>query len=183
MARKVLITGATGDTGRAAVKESIALGLEVRAMVHSKDARSEALEKLGAEVVVGDLLEINTIRAAMEGVEAAYLVWPVQPGLIQATVNFAQAAREASVSTIINLSQRSANRYSKSNSCRDTFIAEQVLNWESRSSISARPISSSGCSTRGSCRICSRAFSVFRSARGGTPRSQPTIRAAPLPRS
>ena len=139
MARKVLITGATGDTGRAAVKESIALGLEVRAMVHSKDARSEALEKLGAEVVVGDLLEINTIRAAMEGVEAAYLVWPVQPGLIQATVNFAQAAREASVSTIINLSQRSANRYSKSNSCRDTFIAEQVLNWSGVAVVHLRP--------------------------------------------
>jgi NAD(P)H dehydrogenase (quinone) len=33
MKRKVLITGATGDTGRAAIKESIALGLTVRAMV------------------------------------------------------------------------------------------------------------------------------------------------------
>jgi uncharacterized protein YbjT (DUF2867 family) len=124
MTKKVLITGATGDTGRAAVKESIALGLEVRAMVHSKDARSEALEKLGAEVVIGDLLEINTIRAAMEGVGAAYLIWPVQPGLIQATVNFAQAAKEANVSTIINLSQRSANRYPKSGSCR---VKERLL--------------------------------------------------------
>ena len=46
-------------------------------MVHTKDARSEPLEKLGAEVVVGDLLEINTVRAAMKGVDAAYLVWPV----------------------------------------------------------------------------------------------------------
>ena len=51
-------------------------------MVHSKDARSEALEKLGAEVVVGGLVEINTIRAAaMEGVNAAYLVWPSSPAL------------------------------------------------------------------------------------------------------
>ena len=74
MARKVLITGATGDTGRAAVKEAIALGLDVRAMVHSKDTRSEALETLGAKVVLGDLLEINTVRAAMEGAEAAYFV-------------------------------------------------------------------------------------------------------------
>jgi NAD(P)H dehydrogenase (quinone) len=137
--RIVLITGATGDTGRAAVKESIALGLDVRAMVHNKDARSEALEKLGAEVVVGDLLEINTVRAAMEGVDAAYLVWPVQPGLIHATVNFAQAAKEAGVSTIINLSQRSANRESTSNSCRDSFIAEEVLNWSGLPVIHLRP--------------------------------------------
>jgi len=46
MNRSVLITGATGDTGRAAAKESIALGLTVRAMVHSKDDRSTGLEKL-----------------------------------------------------------------------------------------------------------------------------------------
>jgi hypothetical protein len=81
-------------------------------MVHGKDERSAALEKLGAEVVVGDLLEINTIRTAMEGVDAAYFCWPVKPGLIHAIVNFAQAAKEAGVSTIINLSQRSANRNS-----------------------------------------------------------------------
>jgi NAD(P)H dehydrogenase (quinone) len=66
--------GATGDTGRAAVREAIDLGLAVRAMVHSKDARSEALAKLGAEIVIGDLLDINTLRAAMEGVEATVTV-------------------------------------------------------------------------------------------------------------
>jgi NAD(P)H dehydrogenase (quinone) len=129
MKRKVLITGATGDTGRAAVKESLALGLEVRAMVHGKDDRSSALEKMGAEVALGDLLEIDTIRGAMEGVDAAYFCWPVKPGLIHVTVNFAQAAKEAGVSSIVNLSQRSANRNSTSNACRDSFIAEAVLNW------------------------------------------------------
>lgn len=121
------------------MRESITLGLDVRAMVHSKDARSEALEKLGAEVELGDLLEINTVRAAMEGVDAAYFVWPVQPGLIQATVNFVQAAKEAGVSTVINLSQRSANRDSTSDSCRDSFIAEHVLNWSGLPVVHLRP--------------------------------------------
>jgi uncharacterized protein YbjT (DUF2867 family) len=139
MSRKVLIAGATGDTGRAAVKEALALGLDVRAMVHGRDGRSEALENLGAVVVLGDLLEIDTVRAAMEGADAAYFVWPVAPGLIHATVNFAQAAQEAGVSTIINLSQRSANRFSTSNSCRDSFIAEQVLNWSGLPVVHLRP--------------------------------------------
>ncbi|RKR31215.1 NmrA family NAD(P)-binding protein [Paraburkholderia sp. BL17N1] len=139
MFKKVLITGATGDTGRAAVRESIALGLDVRAMVHKKDDRSAALEALGAEVVVGDLLEINTVRDAMKDVDAAYLVWPVQPGLINATVNFAQAAKETGVKTVINLSQRSANRESSSDSCRDTYLAEEVLNWSGLPVIHLRP--------------------------------------------
>jgi NAD(P)H dehydrogenase (quinone) len=139
MNRQVLIAGATGDTGRAAVRESIGRGLTVRAMVHGRDDRSAALEKLGAEVVVGDLHNVDSIRAAMEGIDAAYQVYPVQAGLIDATVNFAQAAREAGVSAVVNLSQRSADRNSKSNSCKETFIAEQVLNWSGLAVTHLRP--------------------------------------------
>ncbi|WP_397453130.1 NmrA family NAD(P)-binding protein [Pseudomonas sp. NA-150] len=139
MSKKVLITGATGDTGRAAVRESIALGLDVRAMVRKLDARSDALKALGAEIVVGDLLQINTLRDAMQGVDAAYFVWPVQPGLINATVNFAQAAKETGLKAVLNLSQRSANRESSSDSCRDTFIAEEILNWSGVPVIHLRP--------------------------------------------
>jgi NAD(P)-dependent dehydrogenase (short-subunit alcohol dehydrogenase family) len=94
MSRKVLITGATGDTGRASVREAIALGLEVRAMVRKIDERSEVLAAQGAEVVGGDLFDINSIGSALEGVEAAYFVYPVAPGLITAAVNFAQAVKE-----------------------------------------------------------------------------------------
>ena len=129
MSNRVLITGATGDTGRAAVSESLKRGLSVRAMVLRIDERSAALEKAGAEVILGDLHAIDTVVAAMKGTEAAYLVYPVAPGLIDATVNFAQAAKEAGVSAIVNLSQRSASRTSASNACRDAWMAEQVLNW------------------------------------------------------
>ena len=51
MTRKVLITGATGDTGRSTVRESLPLKLQVRALVHNKDKRSAALEDLGAETL------------------------------------------------------------------------------------------------------------------------------------
>jgi NAD(P)H dehydrogenase (quinone) len=138
-AKTVLISGANGDTGRPAVRESIALGLTVRALVHRVDERAKALAELGADVVEGDLLDINTVSAAMEGVDAAYFVWPVQPGLIHAIVNFAQAAKEAGVGTFVNLSQRSANRWSTSDSCRDSFIAEEVLNWSGLDVIHLRP--------------------------------------------
>lgn len=139
MSKNVLITGATGSTGRPAVRESIALGMTVRAMMRKKDARSEALEKLGAEMVVGDFFEINTLRDAMQGVEAASLCYPVAPGLIPATVNFGQAARETGIKLVLNMSQRSANRESTSDSCRDTFIAEEVLNWSGLPVIHLRP--------------------------------------------
>jgi len=139
MNKQVLITGATGDTGRAAVRESIALGLTVRALVRAIDARSDALAALGAEIVVGDLQDLNSLSAAMQGVDAAYFVYPVAPGLIAATVNFAQAAKENGVKAVVNLSQRSANRHSTSDSCRDTFLNEEVFNWSGLPVVHLRP--------------------------------------------
>jgi uncharacterized protein YbjT (DUF2867 family) len=139
MSRRVLITGAAGGTGRASVREAIALGFDVRAMVRKLDERSEALAAQGAEVVVGDLFDINSIRSALESVEATYFVYPVAPGLLTATVNFAQAAKEAATKAVLNLSQRSQNRNSTSNSCRDTYIAEQVFNWSRVPVIHLRP--------------------------------------------
>jgi uncharacterized protein YbjT (DUF2867 family) len=139
MRKTVLIAGATGDTGRAAVRESVGLGLQVRAMVRKKDDRSAALAAHGAKIAIGDLLDINTVRAAMEGCDAAYFVWPVAPGLLTAVVNFSQAAKEAGVGTIVALSQRSADRNSTSDSCRDSFIAEQVFNWSGVPVIHLRP--------------------------------------------
>jgi uncharacterized protein YbjT (DUF2867 family) len=40
-------------------------------MVRTQDKRSAALEALGAKVVVGDLLQIDSILQAMEGVDRA----------------------------------------------------------------------------------------------------------------
>jgi NAD(P)H dehydrogenase (quinone) len=101
-------------------------------------ASAEALARQGAEVIVGDLFDINSIRAASEGVEAAYFVYSV-PGLITAAVNFAQAAKEAGTRAVLNLSHRSQNRDSTSNSGRDTYIAEQVFNWSGVPVVHLRP--------------------------------------------
>jgi len=51
----------------------------VRALVHNADAHSDRLKSLGAEVMVGDLLEPNDVRRALEDVSAAYLVYPIRP--------------------------------------------------------------------------------------------------------
>ena len=61
----VLVTGATGDTGGATVEQLLARGRHVRALAHRKDARSERLQELGAEVVFGDFLDLDAIRAAV----------------------------------------------------------------------------------------------------------------------
>ena len=125
----ILITGASGATGGHALAYLQASGHAVRAFVHDDDARAAALRASGAEVVLGDLLDIDTVRAALEGMEAAYYVYPLAPGNLAGTVNFAQAAREAGVKAIVNLSQMTSRRDSLSHAAKDHWLAEQVLNW------------------------------------------------------
>jgi len=123
-----LITGATGNTGTPTVKLLRDAGQRVRALVHNIDERSKSLEELGAEVAAGDFLDFDAVSSAMAGVTAAYFCYPIYPGgLLQATTIFAQAASEAGVHAVVNMSQISARREAKSNAARHHWLAERLL--------------------------------------------------------
>jgi uncharacterized protein YbjT (DUF2867 family) len=136
---KFLITGATGATGGAAAAQLLETGRSVRAFVHREDERADALRRQGAEVVVGDLLDFDGVRAALKGVDRAYFVYPIRPGLVQATAQFAQSAIEAGVGAIVNMSQISARSEAKSHAARDHWLAEQVLDWSGLNVAHIRP--------------------------------------------
>lgn len=137
--RKYLITGATGKTGVHTVRFLLAAGHAVRAFVHREDDRSAALRAEGAEVLVGDLLEHDDVIRALDGVDGAYLCYPVRPGFIQATSYFADAARRAGVKVVVEMSQISAREDSKSHAARDHWIAERVLDWSGVPVVHIRP--------------------------------------------
>lgn len=123
-----LITGATGNTGAPTVEMLLDAGHRVRAFVHRGDQRSDALAAIGAEVVQGDLLDFHAVSSAMSGVSAAYFCYPIAPGsLLPATAIFAQAASEAGVRAVVNMSQVSARREAKSQAAQQHWIAERLL--------------------------------------------------------
>jgi uncharacterized protein YbjT (DUF2867 family) len=136
---RFLITGATGATGGAAAVQLLEQGRQVRALVHRPDERSENLRKLGAEVVVGDLLEFDAVRNALKGADRAYFVYPIRPGLVQATAQFAQSAKEAGVEAIVNMSQISARGNATSHAARDHWLAEQIFDWSGLNVTHIRP--------------------------------------------
>jgi NAD(P)H dehydrogenase (quinone) len=136
---RFLITGATGATGGAAAAQLLEKGWQVRAFAHREDERSEDLRLRGAEVVIGDLLDFDAVREALECVNRAYFVYPIRPGLVQATAQFAQSALEAGVEAIVNMSQVSARGDAKSHSARDHWLAEQVFNWSGLNVAHIRP--------------------------------------------
>ncbi|MEC3979349.1 NAD(P)H-binding protein [Amycolatopsis sp. H20-H5] len=95
----ILVTGATGKVGRAAVTELLARGARVRAFV--RDPATANLPA-AAEIVRGDIDEPATFAPALDGVTGVFLIWP---GLdAEAARPFLDAARH--VRHVVYLSAR-----------------------------------------------------------------------------
>lgn len=91
---KVLITGATGNTGSGLVPKLREAGVEVRAFVRD-EAKAQALKDIGVEVVLGDLDRPETIEPAVEGVDKIYLLTWNGPTQEQQVENVLNAAKKA----------------------------------------------------------------------------------------
>ena len=136
----ILVTGATGKTGSAVVRQLLDRGYPVRATVRKRDERADELESLGAEVVVADFHDLRSMRDAMEGVGRVYFVYPPQGSrLVEATAIAATAARDAGVRGFVNMSQISARKDSDSPLARHHWLSEKILDWANVGAIHIRP--------------------------------------------
>ena len=124
---KILVTGATGKTGRAVVDQLLAKNYRVRASVRVRDARSDALQRRGAEIVVADLFDPDQLREAMTGVQRAYYLPPLHPYALQSAVAFSIAARDARLESIVQLSQWISHRAHPALMSRQTWLMDRVF--------------------------------------------------------
>ena len=104
----ILVTGATGRTGSEVVKELIAKGEQVRALVRDPE-RAEAIRGPGVELVVGDVEKPETWDAALNGVDKAFLLSPEGPQMAELHGKFAEAANNAGVRHLVRMSILVAN--------------------------------------------------------------------------
>jgi NAD(P)H dehydrogenase (quinone) len=124
---KILVTGATGKTGAAVVAELRENNVPVRALVRSRDARSERLARLGAEVLVADMFDPEQLLAAMCGTERAYYLPPFHPYMIQSATAFVLAAKEAKLESIVQMSQWLSSPSHPSLATRQIWLIDQFF--------------------------------------------------------
>ena len=129
----VLVTGAAGGrqgkTGRRVTELLRERGVPVRAMVRTLDERAEYLRSLGAEVVVGDFLDFQSIEKVVNGISTIYFAYPVQEGLLDATVNMAVAARNAGVKRLIDMVMLVSTPDAPTPRLRENYLSEQIFEW------------------------------------------------------
>lgn len=139
MKTEILITGATGTTGRYAIDHLLAKGKKVRAMVRTMDQRSEELKSLGIEVVQGDFFDIESLRSALKGIKRAYFLYPFIDHLPKAAAYFAKAARENEVEMVVEMSQMGAKEDTPSPATQNHVITQHILDWADVGAVHIRP--------------------------------------------
>ena len=104
----ILVTGATGTIGRQVVEQLIARGVRVRALVRNP---AKADFPASVEVVKGDLLDPDTLRAAFQGVSAFFLLNAVTPDEFTQALIALNIARQAGVERVVYLSVIHSDRF------------------------------------------------------------------------
>jgi len=147
MTNPILVTGAAGrvgGVGRTVTELLLKQGKAVRAMVRTEDERAQALRDMGAEVVVGNLLDLDSMHRAIAGCETMYFSMSVSADYLAATVNTAAVAKYHGVKAFINMSQMTLSQMSITETTASPqhklqWLSEQALNWSGLPVVHVRP--------------------------------------------
>jgi uncharacterized protein YbjT (DUF2867 family) len=100
---KILVVGATGRVGGAAVENLLEEGFEVRALVRRPE-KGKRLRAMGADLAVGDATTPNTLKDAVRGCSGIFSALAAGPGRgasedveYRGNMNLLSAARSAGV--------------------------------------------------------------------------------------
>lgn len=104
----ILVTGATGRVGRHVVQQLVARGAAVRVLVRDP---SKADFPASVQVVQGDLLDIDSLRAALTGVSTLFLLNAVAADEFTQALITLNIAREAGVERLVYLSVLHSDRF------------------------------------------------------------------------
>jgi uncharacterized protein YbjT (DUF2867 family) len=108
----ILITGASGNVGKAVLAEVARSCQKHRAMYRSKEDAAKA--PAGTEAVIADFADKQSLAAALRGVESLYLVCSPIRELVELEGNAIEASEAAGVRRIVLNSALGAGDYPKS---------------------------------------------------------------------
>jgi len=147
MPNLILVTGAAGRVGgigRTVTELLLQQGKAVRAMVRNEDERAQALRDVGAEVVAGNLLDLDSMHRVIDGCDTMYFGMSVSDDYLAATVNTAAVAKHHGVKTFVNMSQMTVAQMSITETTPSPqhklqWLSEQALNWSGLPVVHVRP--------------------------------------------
>ncbi|MDN4053939.1 NmrA/HSCARG family protein [Massilia sp. YIM B02763] len=123
----ILVTGATGTVGRNVVEQLARRGATVRALVRDPAKARAAGFPASVETVQGDLLDVDSLRAAFKGVSTLFLLNAVVPDEFTQALVALNLAREAGIERVVYLSVIHADRYANVPHFAGKFGVERMI--------------------------------------------------------
>lgn len=120
----ILVTGATGRVGRHVVDQLVKRGASVRVLTRDPSKVAFPPE---VEVAKGDLLDLDAVRAAFQGVRTLFLLNAVAGDEFTQAIVTLNLAREAGIDRIVYLSVIHADRFVNVPHFAVKFGAERML--------------------------------------------------------
>lgn len=120
----ILVTGANGTVGRHVVDQLIKRGADIRVLVRDTN---KAAFPAGVSVVQGDMLDIDSLRQALDGVSTLFLLNAVSPDELTQALLTLNAARAAGVDRVVYLSVIHSDGYVNVPHFAGKFAVERML--------------------------------------------------------
>ncbi|WP_430391185.1 NmrA/HSCARG family protein [Dyella sp. 20L07] len=120
----ILVTGSTGTIGSQVLHQLRSADATVRALTRSPDM---AAFPEGVTPVAGDLADIDSFRAAMQGVSTLFLLVPNVADEVTQTLQALTVAREAGVKGIVYLSVFKGEAYTDVPHFAGKYTAERMI--------------------------------------------------------
>ena len=120
----ILVTGATGTVGQQVVQQLVHRGAQVRALVRNP---GKAAFPAGVEVVQGDMLDVDSMRAALSGVSSLFLLNAVAPDEVTQALITLNLAKAEGIERVVYLSVIHSDRYVNVPHFAGKFVVERML--------------------------------------------------------
>ncbi|PHN62709.1 SDR family oxidoreductase [Pseudomonas viridiflava] len=97
----ILVTGSTGTIGSHVIEQLTGKGVKIRALARSAKAKNHPAD---VETVIGDMTDVNSMRAALVGVDTLFLLNAVVPDELTQALITLDLAVEAGIERIVYFS-------------------------------------------------------------------------------
>ncbi|MCI5851355.1 MAG: NmrA family NAD(P)-binding protein [Sutterellaceae bacterium] len=146
MKPRILVTGVGGEIGSVSnrvLRHLIRNGYPVRAFMRTGNKRKPEIERMGAEVVSGDLMNLHDVARALEGVGRVFFSMSLNPSYTDAAVIMMEACRvQGGIEAFVNISEYEqvlmpysvmkgdeASRHASLGDCTSDWSRQQRAHW------------------------------------------------------